>query len=463
MAKTRCLLIMFLVMLSGLLPCGAWAYGEDVHFNLTYVLCRLAGLEKKDALWIADANQSMDNNSSTTAYEFKSIFNRGPYDNNGRHFHDLRDENKVNDTDVPSILGLITIRYSDGGRAARDASRDQLRKLLERSQEVTNDENHRITADIAFGQYLHAEQDYFSHRQFTRDYLVPSNSDDADSSAGNFLPYGPHVGHAHDGDGHSADYVVLRPGLARLMVQDCYRKICQFAGKPAENIPASLNALVDALASTYTMYREEAVTRGKNTYIKLIQIQQLPPGADVDLGVIRNIKIVAPGSQSKINKALSAVLASTETLPEYEESYALSYDAYKDDKKISLDEVKQRVEVGLGKMKPDKPQLTKFPLQASINSGTASTVNWSFKLKKPDGTETEGLSPLSLSSEDCVDKAYPLIVDLKAMGLEGDLTITAQADIDGKPKSDSVTIHLTETKKYLFEDVLTPGFKANIR
>ena len=55
MAKKSCLLIVSLVILLGLMPRGAKAYNEDVHFNLTYVLCRLAGLPLRDALWIADA------------------------------------------------------------------------------------------------------------------------------------------------------------------------------------------------------------------------------------------------------------------------------------------------------------------------------------------------------------------------------------------------------------------------
>jgi hypothetical protein len=211
MVTRRCLSIVFLAILLGLMPRGAWAYQVDVHFNLTYVLCRLAGLDTKDALWISDANQSMDDNECTTAYLTGTwwLGHQKQAYYNGKTWHVLSDVNKREGTDL--VIGMINIRFNDDGVLARRAILSRLDALWNRIPAgLPKSENERIRADIAMGQYLHARQDYFSHRQFTKTYtdifgkLHQVNYLDPNE----YLPYGPRAGHVPDGDGSTADYAV---------------------------------------------------------------------------------------------------------------------------------------------------------------------------------------------------------------------------------------------------------------
>ena len=62
-------IILFFVTLSGMQICPdkAFAYDEDTHFLMTYVLLRSAGFKDKDALLVAAVDQGMDDSPETVA------------------------------------------------------------------------------------------------------------------------------------------------------------------------------------------------------------------------------------------------------------------------------------------------------------------------------------------------------------------------------------------------------------
>ena len=278
MTKKSCLLIVSLAILLGLMPRGAWAYNEDIHFNLTYVLCRLAGFPLKDALWIADADQSMDENDCTNAFPESKVaeqdFTRQRiWVRNGHDWHafsgaggieidplDLLEFSlalSLSDPPWTTVIAFVIalspetriIHYIDPEKARidRKARFDKLwqRVLANTPTSATSDENKTIKAEIAMGQFLHFEQDYFAHRQLTPEAL----NDDK------YLPYGPIWGHFTDK--HVPDYVGARPGLAGLMIKDNYKYLRLFVNKlygkdMAPEIPdPAIQSLILALVQSY--------------------------------------------------------------------------------------------------------------------------------------------------------------------------------------------------------------------
>lgn len=294
------------------LPSRASAYGVDVHFNLTYVLCRLAGMEAKDAIWVAAADQSMDDNDCTSAYR-GVIWWTTHQDlswKNGKAFHDFSDANKVYGTDVapeldPSIKEWRvlspgkTIVYSDGGISARQHISDRLKQLRDRIPLSYSEEDQRIIADIALGQYLHAKQDWYSHRQFNQDQGVNDK----------FLPFGPIAGHACEGDRSCADYVALRPTLATTMAIETWQEVTRFlkARNQTSNSvsEAKVRLLIVNLSNTYH------VQGGSTT-----RLSETAPTS----------RMSPPEDQDKINAALRSCLAQDPViaLPSY--TYALPFD-----------------------------------------------------------------------------------------------------------------------------------------
>ena len=313
------------------------AYGVDVHFNLTYVLCRLAGLPAKDALWIADADQSMDDNDCTTAFsglldalnQQVNPFKRKVWVRNGRDWHAFSNEGGEETVDP---RGIPTTIHYDSPPIARAAIKTRLDALWQRVLHSTHDitksnSDATIQAEIAMGQFLHFEQDYFSHRQLTLDYL----NDDK------YLPYGPFWGHV--ADKHVPDYVGARPSLANRMIQDSYTYIRGFTkalyGKDlAEEISqANLKLLIYALANSYHFYHDPTATDLFGNTQPYLRVKREPSQLEV---------------QAALSKALQSVHATEwgKTLPLYTRDKAKDEFPFKlpyDDPKMELSKVKQRI------------------------------------------------------------------------------------------------------------------------
>jgi len=225
-------------------PCEA--YGTDVHFNLTYVLCRNAGLGWQDSLWIAAADESMDHNDCTTAYGddgFTQTVTSGVWDINGEYWHAFTDKTIKPNTDT-----LLThAQYSDpaAARLSVESRRNLLWAQVQLALSKTSPSSRDtiIGSDISMGQFLHFEQDYYAHRQMTG-YMDDKT----------WLPYGPYAGHYVDG--HKPDYVVAREDLAVKMAENSYPYIITFAQSISTKHPAPLThllatSLIKALGNSY--------------------------------------------------------------------------------------------------------------------------------------------------------------------------------------------------------------------
>lgn len=286
-------------------PC--FAYGTDVHFNLTYILCRLADLPEKDALWIAAANESMDHNTSTSAW-YDGVLTQGVWVQNGINWHCFTSEG-ASPTTGNDRTHTITYVNPD---LAKSKIKGRLNELwanvdLQYRRHFPGDSqrDRTIAANIAMGQFLHFEQDYFSHRQLTG-YLDEKT----------WLPYGPFLGHVLDGE--FPDYVVAREDLAESMVEDTYFYIRHFSQmthhSPQQPPPTLLVSLIHAIASSYTLPPPlPPQPNGDNT----------PPAPPLHLSL--------RPSQSDVNKKLSphiSMYAWSTNLPTFTDKckYQLPYD-----------------------------------------------------------------------------------------------------------------------------------------
>ena len=230
MKKTASIALLIILLIFK--PSQARCYEQDVHFNLTYYLCSLAGFRKDEAFIIADADQGLDDNDITSALpdamsgKIRHLLHPGE----AYLWHSLADGGEI---------------MSDGenkGKKAhdgREAVTDRLRVLWGRA--LSSDDTHlapgadgvvmktargititerRCRQLIKFGQYLHYAQDYYAHRQ-PGDYAHLDAPEEA-----NWEPYGKELGHAKDL--HSPDRISWRINLAKAMAKFCYKQICEY-------------------------------------------------------------------------------------------------------------------------------------------------------------------------------------------------------------------------------------------
>ena len=124
------------------------AYGSerDIHYTAVNVLGQLSGMNRKDALLIARASQSMDENAETSPLPEK-FQNKSPmwYIRTSK-WHSLPTWSK----------GLLPNKY------AQRAVDEQLVNLYNRAKSEKNTRK----ANIYFGQYLHALADSVAHKGF---------------------------------------------------------------------------------------------------------------------------------------------------------------------------------------------------------------------------------------------------------------------------------------------------------
>ena len=180
---------------------------------------------------MADADQSMDDNDNTTAFGegVSDTVETALWMRNGVEFHAFSSIDDITDAHNEIQNRMVTLR-----KRAFDALKNP-----KRSRENT------IVALIAMGQYLHFEQDFFSHRHLTKTALDDKL----------WEPYGPVKGHIFDGE--TPDYVGARPRLAALMIRDSYKNIRDFVrlgyGKDqAKEISgAALDTIILEMTKTY--------------------------------------------------------------------------------------------------------------------------------------------------------------------------------------------------------------------
>lgn len=184
------------------MPVSGWTYSKDVHFDLTYAMCRINNYSSAEALQVASGDQGMDDNDTVVA-----------------------------SLDVPQNYAYHSLANSQGEATQR------LNQLWQRAVQ---------TRDLVkLGQYLHYAQDYFSHRDYSK----------ADPLSPGWVPFGPKLGHGMYG--HTPDCVPHNVALAEAMAQFSMTKIRQFEElvlnrKAWTRDVSCVNPLIPVLAKLYT-------------------------------------------------------------------------------------------------------------------------------------------------------------------------------------------------------------------
>ena len=186
-----------------LMPCSVGAYAEEVHFNLTYVLCRFAGLSDFDALWVADADQSMDTNGQTSAFLNAPYWlaHRDRSYFNGAYFHDFSDIAKVAGTDQAPYFADFgtpkTIRYTDNGKGARIGIRISPFCFSGNAFRFMRSVNvPRLQPISRWDNIFTRSKTIFRTDSSRRIILFPATATQILSPWNSFIPYGPYAGHA---------------------------------------------------------------------------------------------------------------------------------------------------------------------------------------------------------------------------------------------------------------------------
>ena len=224
-------------------PSPARCYERDVHFDLTYVLCRLGGFNQIEAFIIADADQSLDDNDLTSAfpnsisgkiarlwnqdssYRWHSLANGTETMSNGRQAHSRRE--------------AVTDRRDELKKRALSSDEQKIPKgedgivLIKKQPGDMGLTQRKFLQLVKFGQYLHYAQDYYAHRE-------PSDYShlDAGEEPG-WKPYSKTYGHV--ADGHSPDRIPWRPKLAKAMAAFCYGEICDYSKRIFQRQPYDLS------------------------------------------------------------------------------------------------------------------------------------------------------------------------------------------------------------------------------
>jgi hypothetical protein len=221
----RCIVTLILASAILVRPVPGSAYEIDVHFYLTYVLARLAGFSIPDASLIARADQSMDDNRTTTAFAFP--LPPLHYREHGKLWHAFN----VNQDAVMQRFRDLQCRAG-------------VSETADRGLVTTCDSAISVTYPIQLvylGQFLHYYQDTYAH----------SNRNEM---AKNWSTYRPTFGHLFAGI--RPDLVPNRPALAQSMAWDVFCALKAFAmdhGKTLSSNPShkQINELVVVLARAY--------------------------------------------------------------------------------------------------------------------------------------------------------------------------------------------------------------------
>jgi hypothetical protein len=164
----------------------AFAYEEDTHFNMTYVICRSVGFTPEEALIVAAVDQGMDDSSGTVA-------NGGI----GGIIPNVEEEWKWH--------ALDGYGYTQGGSMKTSG-------VLARRDQFFQDalkENNFLNKLIRLGVFFHYQQDTWGHRHhYESNHL----------SRDNYTTYNTPVGHAYDF--HQPDRPPFDPVAALMNLED---------------------------------------------------------------------------------------------------------------------------------------------------------------------------------------------------------------------------------------------------
>jgi hypothetical protein len=180
------------VLLALLVPAmPSFAYEEDTHFLMTFVVCRAAGFSAADALTVAAVDQGMDDSPGTVA-------NSGPFG-----------------------IGIIPHVPEEWKWHALDVNGQMFaRGVLRRKEELFDWAKTRESWQgqlIYLGVFFHYQQDTWAHRHH---YDGNPTSYDA------FTTYNTPFGHSIDG--HQPDRPPFDPVTAMLCLEDSFKYALRF-------------------------------------------------------------------------------------------------------------------------------------------------------------------------------------------------------------------------------------------
>ncbi len=208
----------------------ASAYEQDVHFYLTYTLSRLAGLTDSEAFIVARADQSLDDNHETTAFEWPPPLK---YIQHGKDWHALNTDQRLVMDRFLSLQCAAGVRWSINRTIEHTCGAGTTKGSMQL---------------VKLGQFLHYYQDTYSHS-------------DKNELQSDWSTYGPLWGHFFEG--HAPDRVPYNVGLAKRMAADVFATLQRFVGDRGEGRIVSIpdyrkeriiGELVDALDDSYTNY-----------------------------------------------------------------------------------------------------------------------------------------------------------------------------------------------------------------
>jgi hypothetical protein len=206
-------------------PIAAQAYEIDVHFYLTYVLARVAGLGDPQAWLMARADQSQDDNGTTTAFRFP--LPPLHYRRQGKLWHAFN-------SDQHSVMArFLDLQCRAGVTRAFDRGVESVC--------VTSAASGGPLQLVRLGQFLHFYEDTYAH----------SRSSELTAA---WVPYRPTFGHLFEGI--QPDLIPNRPALARLMAWEVFCTLKTFAIEHGDVLAAypnreQIDSLVDAVSSAY--------------------------------------------------------------------------------------------------------------------------------------------------------------------------------------------------------------------
>ncbi len=215
-----------------------YAYDPDTHYQVTYVMCRAAGLNHNDALTVAQCDQGMDDSNGTLA-------NGGP----GGAIPNIPEEGYWHALPERSDPNLVLARKELMFKYAISMP-DRLRKLQ------------------YLGVFFHYQQDTWAHR-------VHPNS-----SANNFSPYYQPLGHGLMG--HQPDRPPFDPVCALRCLEEGINYVRRFMAE-------GLNETPSALFNNYSPAVGEVDTQwgGKGKYINQILIDKSNTAREFTTTLIR--------------------------------------------------------------------------------------------------------------------------------------------------------------------------------
>ena len=241
-------------------PLHCWAYSSDVHMCMTRMFCAMNDMTPFECIMIALSDQDMDVNDTTTALKLDPVglVNVLPqHSRNGREWHafyDSSDKTLVTDDQKRSaVLG----RLKELKKACFDSSSGPDGILLGGHFGGTTMTERQLRRLIRFGQYLHFQQDYYSHREMDKTGPRAYLSDET------CVPYGSEFGHLKESI--VPDCIPSRIDLAKKMAANSYETIREFSinvlgNNPLPVTPGETDRIIEGLASAYTPGRVASKT-----------------------------------------------------------------------------------------------------------------------------------------------------------------------------------------------------------